>query len=79
MRRSPWDDVDDEGAELASELAVLAGAHTSTPELIWYAIWEGYATSSSRVRWNRCRALHVPGDPGTRLVVAAGSELVRGQ
>jgi hypothetical protein len=42
VRRVPSDDVDDEGAELASELAVLAGAHTSTPELIWYAIWEGY-------------------------------------
>lgn len=42
VRRSPSDEVDDEGAELASELAVLAERHTSTPELIWYAIWEGY-------------------------------------
>ena len=42
VRRSPSDDVDDEGAELTSELADLAGPHTSTPDLIWYAIWEGY-------------------------------------
>lgn len=42
VRRVPSDDVDDEGVELASRLAVLAAPHTSTPDLIWYAIWEGY-------------------------------------
>lgn len=42
VRRVPSDDVDDEGAELASELAVLVGPYTSTPDLVWYAIWEGY-------------------------------------
>jgi hypothetical protein len=36
------------------------------------------ATSSSRVRWSRCRPSHVPGDPGSRFPTCGGRRIEAG-
>lgn len=52
-REELWDQQPETGnlpREIAAGLAAILPSHTLTPELCWFAVWEGYADVRTRMR-----------------------------
>jgi hypothetical protein len=52
-REELWDQQPETGnlpREIAARLAAILPSHTLTPELCWFAVWEGFADVRSRMR-----------------------------